>query len=65
MVVDPAFKGNAWLMAKKAKPGRFSISERSCQHQDHAKMNVCIFGNAMVVQRRNDQKVVNPIHAKT
>jgi hypothetical protein len=27
-------------------------------------MNVRIFRNAMVVQRRNDQKVVNRVHAK-
>jgi hypothetical protein len=28
-------------------------------------MNVRILGNAMVVQRRNDQKVINHIRAKT
>jgi hypothetical protein len=28
-------------------------------------MNVRIFKNAMVVQRRNDQKVVNRVRAKT
>jgi hypothetical protein len=28
-------------------------------------MNICILGKAMVVQRRNDQKVVTCIGAKT
>jgi hypothetical protein len=27
-------------------------------------MNVRILGNAMVVQRQNDQKVINRVHAK-
>jgi hypothetical protein len=27
-------------------------------------MNTCILGNAMIVQRQNDQKVVNRAHAK-
>jgi hypothetical protein len=27
-------------------------------------MNACILGNAMVVQRRNDQKVISRAHAK-
>jgi len=29
MVVDQAFEGGAWLVAKKAKPGRPSTSIRS------------------------------------
>jgi hypothetical protein len=37
------------LLVEKAKPGRFSIFEGSLQHQDHAKMNVCILGDAMAV----------------
>jgi len=53
------------LVAKKAKPGRPSTSAGGPQHQDHAKMNVRIFGNAMAVQRQNDQKVASRIHAKT
>ncbi len=51
-------------MEKKAKLGRPSTFVGGPQHQDHAKMNVCILGNAMVVQRRNDQKVVSHAHAK-
>ncbi len=52
-------------MAKKAKPGRPSTVAGSFRHQDHAKMNVRILGNAMVVQRRNDQKVASRARAKT
>jgi len=52
------------LTAKKAKPRKLSISKRGPQHQDHVKMNVRILGNAMVMQRWNDQKVVSRIHAK-
>ncbi len=51
-------------MIEKAKLGKPSTSERGPQHQDHVKMNVCILGNAMVVQRWNDQKVANHIRAK-
>jgi hypothetical protein len=36
------------LVTEKAKLGRPSTSERSPRH---AKMNVCILGNAMVMQR--------------
>jgi hypothetical protein len=53
------------LVAKKVKPGRPSTSEGGLQHQDHVKMNACILGNAMVMQRQNDQKVANHIRAKT
>jgi hypothetical protein len=49
---------------KKAKLGRPSTSEREPRHQNHAKMNAHILGNAMVVQRQNDQKVVSGIRAK-
>jgi hypothetical protein len=52
------------LVAEKAKPGRPSTSARGPRHQDHAKMNACILGNAMAVQRRNDQKVVSRARAK-
>jgi hypothetical protein len=52
------------LVVKKAKPGRPSTSVKSPRHQDHAKMNARILGNAMVVQRYNDQKVVICAHAK-
>jgi hypothetical protein len=53
------------LVAKKAKPRRLSTSEGGHWYQDHAKMNVHILGNAMVVQRWNDQKVVSHTCAKT
>jgi hypothetical protein len=52
------------LVAKKAKHGKLSTSKRGPRHQDHAKMNVCILKNAMVVQRWNDQKVASCIRAK-
>jgi hypothetical protein len=52
------------LVAKKAKPRRPSTSAGGLRHQDHAKMNARILGNAMAVQRRNDQKVTNRAHAK-
>jgi hypothetical protein len=53
------------LVAEKAKPKKLSTSEKGSRHQDHAKMNARILGNAMVVQRQNDQKVVSCICAKT
>jgi len=52
------------LVAKKAKPGRPSTVGRGLRHQDHAKMNVRILGNAMAVQRQNDQKVASHARAK-
>ncbi len=52
------------LVVEKAKPGRPSTSAGGPRHQDHAKMNVRILGNAMAVQRRNDQKVANHARAK-
>jgi hypothetical protein len=52
-------------MVEKAKLGRPSTSEGGPQHQDHAKMNIHILGNAMVVQKRNDQKVGSYARAKT
>jgi hypothetical protein len=52
------------LVAEKAKPGRPSTSAGGPRHQDHAKMNVCILGNAMAMRRWNDQKVANRIRAK-
>jgi hypothetical protein len=51
-------------MVEKAKHGRPSTSKGSPRHQDHAKMNVRILGNAMVMQRRNDQKVPSCTRAK-
>ncbi len=52
------------LVAEKAKLERPSISERGFQHQNHVKMNTCILGDAMAMQRWNDQKVDNHICAK-
>ncbi len=52
------------LVAKKSKPGRPSTSAGGPRHQDHAKMYARILGDAMAVQRRNDQKVVSRARAK-
>jgi hypothetical protein len=52
------------LVAKKSKLGRPSTSAGGPRHQDHAKMNVRILGNAMAMQRRNDQKVASHARAK-
>ncbi len=51
-------------MAEKSKPGRPSTVAGGPRHQDHDKMNVRILGNAMVVQRGNDQKVASRARAK-
>jgi len=37
------------LVVEKAKPRKPSISARGTRHQDHAKMNVHILGNAQAV----------------
>jgi hypothetical protein len=52
------------LVIKKAKLGKPSTSKGSPQHHDHVKMNVCILGDAMAVQRQNDQKIVSHACAK-
>jgi len=52
------------LMVEKTKLGKLSISKGSLRHQDHAKMNTRILGNAMAMQRQNDQKVVSHVCAK-
>ncbi len=49
-------------VARKVKPKRPSIIGLS--HQDHAKMNIRILGDAMAVQRRNDQKVIGHVRVK-
>jgi hypothetical protein len=64
MVVDQTFKEVHGLVAKKAKLRRPPTFTRGPRHQDHAKMNVCILGNAMAMQRQNDQKVANRACAK-
>jgi hypothetical protein len=52
------------LVAEKFKHGRPSTSTGGPRHQDHAKMNARILGNAMVVQRRNDKEIVGRARAK-
>jgi hypothetical protein len=52
------------LVAEKSKPGRPSTFAGGLRHQDHAKVNARILGNAMAMQRRNDQKVTSRAHAK-
>ncbi len=52
------------LVAEKSKPERLSISAGGPRPQDHAKMNARILGNAMAIQRRNDQKVATHARAK-
>ncbi len=66
MVVNQTFEGGAHgLVVEKAKPKKLSTFEGGPWHQDHAKMNVRIFGDAMVMKRWNDQKVVYYVRAKT
>jgi len=52
------------LVIEKVKHGKPSTFKRSPRHQNHAKMNAHILGNAMVVQKQNDQKVVNHVIVK-
>jgi hypothetical protein len=52
------------LITKKVELGRPSTFEGSPWHQDRAKMNARILGDAMAVQKRNDQKVASHAHAK-
>ncbi len=52
------------LVAEKSKPGRPSTAAGGPRHQDHAKMNARILGNAMAMQRQNDQKVASRARAK-
>jgi hypothetical protein len=59
------FKEVHGLVVEEAKPRRPSTSKRGLRHQDHAKMDVHILKNVMVVQRQNDQKVASGVHAKT
>jgi hypothetical protein len=49
MVVDQAFEGGAWLVAKKVKHGRPLTFVGGPQHRNHAKMNVQILRNVMVM----------------
>ncbi len=52
-------------MVEQAKPRRPSTFERSLQHQNHSKNNTHILGDAMAVQKQNDQRVVNHVCPKT
>jgi hypothetical protein len=52
------------LVGEKSKPRRPSTSAGGPRHQDHAKMNARILGNAMAVQMKNDKKVASRVHAK-
>jgi hypothetical protein len=51
-------------MVENVKPKKLSPSEISPQHQNHAKMNARILGNAMAVQRWNDQKVASHVRVE-
>jgi len=64
MVIDQSFQGGAWLNGKKAKFERCSTSKGGPQHQNHAKMNIHILGDAMAMRRQNDRKVANYTRAK-
>jgi hypothetical protein len=64
MVIDQTFEGGAWLGGRKSQTQEPSTFVGGPQHQDHAKMNAWILGNAMVVQRQKDQNVVSHICAK-
>jgi peroxiredoxin family protein len=63
-VVHQTFEGVHGLVIEKAKPKRPSISKENPQQQNHVKMNTCILGNAMTVQRQNDQKVASRAKAQ-
>ncbi len=52
------------LVVEKAKPENPSTSAKGPRHQNHAKMNARILGNAQAVQRQNDQKVASRAHPK-
>ncbi len=52
------------LVAEKAKLGRFLTSKGGFQHRNYVKMNIRILGDAMAVQRQNDQKVASYTCAK-
>jgi hypothetical protein len=65
MVVNQILKQVHDLVVEKAKPKKLLTFEEGIRHQDHAKMNARILGNAMTVQRWNDQKVVICAHEKT
>ncbi len=52
------------LVVEEIKLGKPWASERGPWHQDYAKMNVRSLGDAMAMQRWNDEEIVNYVHAK-
>jgi hypothetical protein len=52
------------LMVEKAKPRRLATFKGGPQHQNHTKINIHILGDAMVMQRHNDQMVASRACAK-
>jgi hypothetical protein len=52
------------LVTEKSKPGRPSTAAGGPWHQDHGKMNARIMGDAMAVQKQNDQKAASRARAK-
>ncbi len=51
-------------MVENAKYERLLTFEGIPRHQNHAKMNIRILGDAMAMQRQNDENVINCIRAK-
>ncbi len=64
LLLTKHFKEVHGLVAERAKPEKLPTSIGSPRHQNHAKMNARILGNAMAMQRQNDQKVANHTRAK-
>ncbi len=58
------FKKMHGLVVEKVKHAKLSTFEIGLWRQDNVKMNTYILGNAMAVQRWNDQKVAHNTHAK-
>jgi hypothetical protein len=57
-----------WLLTKHLKEVHGLVVQKAklegLRHQNHVKMKVRILGDAMALQRRNDQKVVSRVCAK-
>jgi hypothetical protein len=51
-------------MTNKTKPRKPSTFKGGHQHQNHVKMIACILGNAMAMQRQNDQNVASQVRVK-
>jgi hypothetical protein len=65
VVVTKHLKEVHGLVVEKVKFKRLPTSKGGPWYQNHAKMNVCILGDAMAMQRWIDQKVVIHIRVKT